>query len=118
MRPIADRPVAIPYLIIEITALTVWGCDEPTTITEDTPTLCQDRGDSDADGLTDCEDPDCASFAVCLTADGDADSDGDGDGDDDGDSDSDGDADGDGDDDGDVPVDPRFGPALAGAMSD
>jgi hypothetical protein len=48
--------------------------------TEWTSDECQDMVDNDADGATDCDDPDCQSFDFCL-GEGDGGADGDADGD-------------------------------------
>lgn len=37
--------------------------------TPDTESLCEDGSDDDSDGLVDCDDDDCASYAVCTNTD-------------------------------------------------
>ena len=66
---------------------------------------CSDGADNDADGVIDCNDPDCYGTSECDEADADADADADTDTDTDSDADSDADADADADSDADADAD-------------
>lgn len=97
-----------PALIMA--AALIAACDDPPERTEQ----CDNFVDDDGDQLVDCDDPDCADSAGCLTpTDADADSDVDSDADADEEADGDG-ADADEDLDLDVDLDWDWGPESAG----
>ena len=80
----------IPFLALTLTLLA--GCSQPEGAF---PGECTDGNDNDADGVTDCDDPDCFGTDECEGGEGDTDTDSDADSDTDADADADSDTDAD-----------------------
>ena len=89
MKPYSLLSVLIPFYGLSFTLCLACGPERE----GDDPGECEDDADNDADGLFDCEDPDCAGASACEEGDTDTDTDTDTDADSDSDADTDTDPD-------------------------